>query len=83
MAVMFIPYNPDVSITVQVPATRLTAMPQKSFAFGSVALAIVWGVFFYPPPAAKPVPHPEPAAATRVAATPGQHAVPTGHIILR
>jgi hypothetical protein len=58
-------------------------MPEKSFAFGSVALAIVWGVFFYPPPPAKPVPHPAPAAVSHAAAAPDAHTTPSGHTILR
>ena len=57
-------------------------MPGKSFAFGSVALAIVWGIFFYPPPARKTAPQPEPAS-TRAAVTTQAHAIPTGQIILR
>lgn len=58
-------------------------MPGKSFAIGSVALAIVWGIFFYPPPARKPAPQPGPAASTRTAATAAAHAIPTGQTILR
>lgn len=58
-------------------------MPPKSFAFGSVALAIVWGVFFYPPPPVKPVQQPAPAAATHVANTPAAHGIPTGLTVLR
>lgn len=83
MAVMFIPYNPDEpQAAVHESVTRLTVMPGKSFAIGSVALAIVWGIFFYPPPARKPVPQPGSAASTR-AATADAHAIPTGQTILR
>lgn len=57
-------------------------MPGKSFAFGSVALAIVWGIFFYPPPARKPVPRPAASAAASVVA-PQAHTIPTGQTILR
>jgi|GEM_PF-5806981 len=58
-------------------------MPGKSFAFGSVALAIVWGIFFYPPPARKTAPQPEAVTSTRAAANTEAHAIPTGQTILR
>ncbi|SHG64214.1 hypothetical protein SAMN05428948_1408 [Massilia sp. CF038] len=56
-------------------------MPEKSFAFGSVVLAIVWGTFFYPPPP-PPAPHSEPAA-TRVSALPPGAVNPAAPTVLR
>lgn len=43
-------------------------MATTSFAVGSVAVAIVWGTFFYPPPAQHADSAPAVSAPTRVAA---------------
>lgn len=53
-------------------------MPGKSFALGSVALAIVWGTFFYPPPPPKRAA--APAALSQ--ATPAS-AMPAGPHLVR
>jgi hypothetical protein len=47
-------------------------MSEKSFAVGSVAAAVICGVFFYPPPPASRAQHTVKAAATRAA--PGKRA---------
>lgn len=40
-------------------------MSEKSFAVGSVAVAVLWGAFFYPPPPPQRAPHSvKPAAAS-------------------
>ena len=45
-------------------------MSEKSFAAGSVAAAVIWGAFFYPPPPAPRVQHSvKPVTAKTVAAT--------------
>ena len=45
-------------------------MSQQSFAAVSVSLAVVWGVFFYPPPAGPAGPDGPAGPATPVAAAP-------------
>ena len=47
-------------------------MSEKSFAIGSVAVAVVCGVFFYPPPPASQAQHSSKAAPT--GAAPVKHA---------
>jgi hypothetical protein len=49
-------------------------MSEKSFAVGSIAAAIVCGVFFYPPPP------PERAAPANQAAVPAQRKVVTAKV---
>jgi hypothetical protein len=54
-------------------------MATVSFAVGSVSVAVVWGTFFYPPPA--PRPHAAPAVVTEHPAPAVVPATPTRVIL--